>query len=67
MKCLFIQHEQLPFGSDLSAEIAALYAEAAKLSRHEEDRALEMIACIRRLEDVQLDLRMSAADYCSRL
>ncbi len=64
---LFIQHEQLPFVNDLSAEIAALYVEAAELSRHEEDRALDVIARIRKLEADQLDLRMSAGDYCSRL
>lgn len=67
MEHLFIEREQLPFWNDLSAEIAALYAEAAEIPRHEEDRALDVIAQIRRLEAAQLDLRMSAGDYCSRL
>ena len=67
MEHLFIQHEQLPFGNDLSAEIAALYVEAADIPEHEEDRALDVIVRIRRLEAAQLDLRMSAAGYCSRL
>lgn len=67
MEHLFIQHEQAPFGNDLCAEIAALYVEAAELPQHEEARALDVIARIRALEAAQLDLRMSAGDYCSRL
>lgn len=67
MEHLFIQHEQTPFGNDLSAEIAALYVEAAEIPQHEEDRALDVIARIKRLEAAQLDQRMSAGDYCSHL
>lgn len=67
MEHLFIQHEQTPFGNDLSAEIAALYVEAAEIPQHEEARALDVIARIKRLEAAQLDQRMSAGDYCSRL
>ena len=67
MEHLFIQHEQVPFGNNLSAEIAALYVEAAELPQHEEARALDVIARIQALEAAQLDLRMSAGGYCSRL
>lgn len=67
MEHLFIQHEQAPFGNDLCAEIAALYLEAAEIPLHEEARALDVIARIRWLEAAQLDQRMSAGDYCSRL
>lgn len=67
MKHLFIQVDQMPFGNDLSAEIATLYLEAAEIPRHEEDRALDAVARIRRLEAAQLEVRMSAAGYCSRL
>lgn len=47
MKHLFIQVNQVPFGNDLSAEIATLYLKAAEIPRHEEDRALDVVARIR--------------------
>lgn len=67
MRHLFIQVDQIPFGNDLSVEIAKLYLEVAEIPRHEEYRALDVVTRIRRLEAVQLEQRMSAPDYCSRL